>query len=414
MRNTINMVKEQQEPKLTAYCSQAKSLLDAFISGKDIYATIASIAYNIPYEQCLEFHPETHDYQPDGKKRRSTGKILVLGINYGMSVESIGQDLFAAEKDMPDEEKTKKAQEIFDAVMKGFPELKNAILGCQKMARELGYTETILGRRRHHPNMQLPEFEFKAEKGYINPDVDPLDPSTLKNKAEIPERIVKQLQKEFSSYKYYGQIVKRTKQLKDEGIRVINNRSKIAEASRQTWNAIVQGSAADLTKMAILKLCNDPEWIKIGGRLLCPVHDELIVEVPEEFKDEGEEILARCMCEAGSFMPFKLTCDVTTTYRWYGLETNAFDTYEKPDNLDNLSESNIKWIQACMFENEYILPVYKEADGSKPRGDAAHGVNGVWSDELAAAIADYRSTYQIKTDEEFIEHINNKVRRGIL
>ena len=331
-----------------------------------------------------------------------------------MSVESIGQDLFAADKDMPDEEKTKKAQQIFDSVMKGFPELQNAILGCQKMARELGYTETILGRRRHHPNMQLPEFEFKAEKGYVNPDVDPLDPSTLKNKSEIPERIVRQLEKEFKGYKYYGQIVKRTKQLKEENIRVINNRSKITEASRQTWNAIVQGRAADLTKMAMLKLCNVPRWNQIGGRLLCPVHDELIVEVPEEFKQEGEEILARCMCEAGSFMPFSLTCDVTTTYRWYGLEVDAFDTYEKPANLENLSESNIKWLQACLFENEYILPVYKEADGSKPRGDAAHGVNGKWSDELAAAIADYKSFYRIDTDEKFIDHINNKVRKGII
>ena len=54
-------------------------MIKTFQEGKDIYATIASIAFNVPYEQCLEFHPETHEYQPDGKERRSVAKVLVLG-----------------------------------------------------------------------------------------------------------------------------------------------------------------------------------------------------------------------------------------------------------------------------------------------------------------------------------------------
>ena len=54
-------------------------MLDAFIHGRDIYATIASIAFGVPYEECLEFHPQTHEYQPEGKQRRGVGKVLVLG-----------------------------------------------------------------------------------------------------------------------------------------------------------------------------------------------------------------------------------------------------------------------------------------------------------------------------------------------
>lgn len=158
-----------------------------------------------------------------------------------MSVQSIGQDLWANDDSMTDEEKTKKAQKIFDAVMTGFPQLRDAILGAQHKARTLGYTETILGRRRHHPDMQLPEFEFKAMSGYVNPDIDPLDASTLTNKADIPQRIVDQLTKEFKSYKYYGQIVKRTKELYEQKIKVTNNQHKISEASRQVWNAVIQG-----------------------------------------------------------------------------------------------------------------------------------------------------------------------------
>jgi len=69
----------QQEPKITAYVSQDKKMIDAFQHDRDIYATIASLAFNLPYEQCLEFHPETHEYQPDGKARRGEAKTIVLG-----------------------------------------------------------------------------------------------------------------------------------------------------------------------------------------------------------------------------------------------------------------------------------------------------------------------------------------------
>lgn len=54
-------------------------MIDTFKNGRDIYATIASIAFGYPYEECLEFHPETHEYQPDGKLRRTRAKPLVLG-----------------------------------------------------------------------------------------------------------------------------------------------------------------------------------------------------------------------------------------------------------------------------------------------------------------------------------------------
>lgn len=54
-------------------------MIQAFKDGKDIYASIASVAFGVPYEKCLEFHPETHEYQKDGKKRRGEAKTIVLG-----------------------------------------------------------------------------------------------------------------------------------------------------------------------------------------------------------------------------------------------------------------------------------------------------------------------------------------------
>lgn len=396
--------------------SQTPALIQAYKDGKDFYATIASLAFQVPYENCLEFHPVTHEYQPEGKQRRSVSKVLVLGLNYGMSVASIGQDIYGGDDSIPDDEKTKKAQEVFDAVMTGFPELNNAIKATQYKARTLGYTETMTGRRRYHPDMQLPYFEFKPMDGYTNPDIDPLDPDTLKNREQIPQRIVDQLTKELSGYKYRGQVYKRIRQLKEEHIEVIDNTSKIEEASRKCWNAVVQGSAADLTKMAILKLSNNPEWRKIHGTFLCPVHDELIVEVPYVYRHEGAAILKESMEQAGAFLPFTISCDIEQTFRWYGLSVKDIEQFSKPTSLDwdSMSESNVSWIQCMLNEVEYILPVYKAADGSKPIGIGARGVNGVVSEELKQCCSDWMRKNNVISDTEFLDKIEQKVLYGAI
>lgn len=397
----------QQEPKLTAFVGDIKEMCEGFANGKDAYALIASVSFNMPYEKCLEFHPETHEYQPDGKARRSEAKSILLGVLYGRSIPSIADQLYGKRDDMTDEQKQKAAQKVFDAVMNAFPGLRNLMINTQKHSSQYGYTETILGRRRHLPDMQLPEFEFKAMKGYVNPDVDPLDVNTLENRDEIPKHVIDDLKKEFSRYKYYGQIAKRTKQLYEEDhIRVINNRPKINDATRQCVNSVVQGSAADLTKMAILNLCNNKRWQEIGGRLLVPVHDELITEVPEQYAEEGAKILSDCMCGAASFMPFPITCDVETSYRWYGMEYPC--PYPKPESLTDYNSDDIKWIQYHLVEMEYKLPVYKDENGEKPRGDAAKGVNGVESPEMKSYIEDYIKSRHISSDD-FIDYIEKEV-----
>lgn len=231
-----------QEPRITAYVSQDPKMIQAFKENKDIYGSIASVAYNIPYEQCLEFHPETGEYQPEGKKRRTEAKSIVLGICYGRSTITIAEQLFGGDASMSDEEKQKKAQNVYDSVLNAFPNLRQAMLDAQNSARTNGYVETILGRRRHLPDMTLPEFEFVPREGYVNPDIDPLNPATLHNRSAIPARIIKQLQAEFKQYKYFGQIAKRTKELYEkDNIRVINNRAKITDATRQCLNSVIQG-----------------------------------------------------------------------------------------------------------------------------------------------------------------------------
>ena len=397
-----------QEPRLTAFIANEKSMIKAFQTNRDVYATIASLSFNLPYERCLEFHPETHEYQADGYERRSEAKRILLGITYGRSVPSIAEQLYGKRKDMTDDEKVESAQKIYDSVLNAFPNIKKIMIATQNHARKYGYTETILGRRRHLPDMQLPEYDFKPLDGYVNPDIDPLDPKTLENKDDIPVRIKKALYQEMMSIKNFGKRAKRMRELHDRyHIQVINNRSKIARATRQCLNAVVQGSASDQTKLAMIRLESNEEWQKIGGRLLIPVHDELIAEVPLEHYKRGGELLSQMMCEAADFLPFPSKCDVTTSLRWKGMEYPC--PYPKPKNLTDLSEDEVKWVQYHLCECEYILPVYKDENGDKPKGDAAVGVNGVVSEEYLQAVELCKQEMHATSDEEFIEKVEHYV-----
>ena len=401
----------QQEPRLTAFLGNDQKMIQSFLDGKDIYASIASAAFNMPYEKCLEFHPETHEYQPDGKARRSEAKTILLGVTYGRSIPSIAEQLYGHRDDMTEDEKIKGAQRVYDAVMNSFSGLRDLMFYSQKFAKEHGYVETMLGRRRHLPDMMLPEFQFEALPGYVNPDIDPLDISTLSNQASIPERIVRSLEKEFSNYKYFGQIARRTKELREKNIRVINNRSKINDAIRQCVNSRVQGSAADMTKIALLNLANSEEFRKIGARILVPVHDEILVEVPEENAEIGAKLLAELMSKAGDFLPFTISCDVEVSYRWYGMEYPCpyKEPMNVPESLKDMTEDEVKWIQYHLVECEVELPILKDSEGNKPVGDAAHGVNGVVTPELLSAIDAYITDYQLQR-VDFISHIKNRVQ----
>ena len=306
----------------------------AFAEGKDIYATIASIAFHKPYEECLEFHPETGEYQPDGKKRRNEAKTVVLGICYGRSVPSIGQQLFGNNDDMADEEKTKNAQEVYDSVLRAFPNLKMLMQQAQAFAHKYGYVETILGRRRHLPDMMLEEFEFIPLPGYVNPDIDPLDLTSLEGDTGIPQRRIDELKKEFSKYKYYGQIAKRTKELYEkESIKVVNNRPKINDAKRQCVNC-VDIETEILTKSG----WKTYDQIKEGEDIL-----SYSLETNEIVEDKVKKIISELNEDEG--------------FEVYHLYTNNFDakcTLNHRWVMRNFDTDNVRF-----YETEHILKFHR-------------------------------------------------------
>lgn len=170
-------------------------------------------------------------------------------------------------------------------------------------------------------------------------------------------------------------------------------------------------SAAEQTKMAMLMIESNEEWKAIGGRLLLPVHDELIAEVPIENYKRGAELLSQMMCDAANFLPFDSKCDVEITYRWYGLSYPC--KYPQPESLSDLSDDERKWVQYHLFEAGYQLPNVPHEDGSDLRGDEAMGISGKVTDEYEAAIQSYMNRYNIKEDD-FINHIHTLVHTGRL
>lgn len=283
----------QQEPRVLAFMSQDENMIAEYAKGTDIYAWIASIVFHVDYTECKEFRPDGTK-NPEGKKRRDKIKAIVLGIMYGKGAKNIGIDLGISKKE---------AQGIIDTLFEKFPKVKKFIDDSQQHARDYGFVETAYGRKCRLPDMQLLQFEFHM----------------LNSDEEVPEYVVHtysaMLAKTFST-KEKNKIKAKAKA---EGIHIKDNGGFIAQAERQCVNSIIQGSAADITKKAMIVLANDLKLMNWGYRMLMTVHDEIIGECPIEYAKQASERVSLLMigsCSDRITVPMKT--DIEVTDRWYG------------------------------------------------------------------------------------------------
>lgn len=195
------------------------------------------------------------------------------------------------------------------------------------MARKYGYVTTVWGRRRQLPDMQLPYFEFSYKDGVV-PDFDPLSDSDDDYSTEVPEEIVADLTKKLLNCWGYKKKEELKEKIRAQGINVKDNTSFIAQAQRQCVNARVQGSAADLTKLAQIELANNEELKSLGFKMLIPVHDEIIGECPIENARRCAELMSYCMKHAGKDLCVPLSCDVDIFKSWYGEHISIDDLPE--------------------------------------------------------------------------------------
>ena len=103
-----------------------------------------------------------------------------------------------------------------------------------------------------------------------------------------------------------------------QGILIEDNGYWIAESERQVVNSIVQGSAADMTKRAMVALYRNEELNRLGFRLLMSVHDENIGECPKENVKRVTELLSEIMIAANNKCCVKMKCDAEVSEVWYG------------------------------------------------------------------------------------------------
>lgn len=300
----------QQEPRSLAHMSGDEHFQSAYKEGKDIYAWCASMVYHVDYEECKEFRPDG-SVNPEGKKRRSSMKSVILGLMYGRGASAIAEQLNISMQE---------AKGIIDAFNDAFPKVKEYTDFLQHQAATEGYVQTAYGRKRRLPDMMLPDYEFKVSDPTKLASFDPLDfAGNNSGNGEIPEDRKQYFTQKMNKAWGFSQKAKIKDEAAAEGIQIIDNGGKKADASRQCLNSVIQGSAADITKRAMIDIYNDDELNALQFKMLIPVHDEIIGECPKEnakrCAERLEEVMINC-CKDVIKTP--MACDTEICERWYG------------------------------------------------------------------------------------------------
>lgn len=150
---------------------------------------------------------------------------------------------------------TEWADNLIANFYKSFPKVNQVRLKVEKQAEEYGYVCTVEGRKRRLPDMQLSDHD---------------------------------------DYRYQ-------------------------EAHRQSLNAVIQGSSADIMKLSMIALYRDPKYKELDMHMIITVHDELICEVPEENVKEGALLLENTMKKVGhSITGLPMSVDAEVNDYWYG------------------------------------------------------------------------------------------------
>ncbi len=213
----------QIEMRIMAHLSEDEGLLKAFHEGEDLHSTVASQVFGVPIKSV------------DPEMRRQI-KAMSYGLAYGLSSFGLAQQLDIAPAE---------ASALMGRYFERFGGIQDYLKEVVKVARERGYTETILGRRRYLPDLNH------------------------------------------------------------------ENRQRREVAERAALNAPIQGSAADIIKVAMLNVARALKTGDFKSRLLLQVHDELIFEVAEGEHQRLEELVRR---EMGSAYPLKAPLDVNVGF----------------------------------------------------------------------------------------------------
>lgn len=200
----------QIELRIMAAFSKDESMLDAFNNGLDVHKATAAKVFHVPLEEV------TSDM-------RRKAKTVNFGIIYGVSAFGLAAQLAISRTE---------AKEIIDQYFVEFPKVKTFMDQSITDARENGYVETVLGRRRYLRDILSANMN---ERGF---------------------------------------------------------------AERNAINAPIQGSAADMIKVAMVQIQDFLERENLKSKMILTVHDELVFDAHKDEVDYLKTQINKIMCEA--------------------------------------------------------------------------------------------------------------------
>lgn len=217
----------QIELRIIAALSEEKNMIEAFKKGEDIHASTASKVFNVPIGEVT-------------REQRGNAKTVNFGIIYGVSAFGLSNqtDLSRTE-----------AKELIDTYYKTYPKLRDYISNQIDFARENGYVQTVMGRRRY---------------------------------------------------------------LKD-----INAGNAVVRgaAERNAVNAPIQGSAADIIKIAMINIHEKLEEGEYKSKMLLQVHDELVFDIYKPELKSVQELIKSEM-ESAYELAVPLVVDLGIGNNW--------------------------------------------------------------------------------------------------
>ncbi len=218
----------QIEMRIMAHLSEDADLIAAFKSGEDFHTVTASKVFSVPAEEV-------------DTELRARIKAMNYGLAYGLSPYGLSAQLKIS---------TSEAQGLMDDYFSRFGGVRDYLRGLVDEARQTGFTETILGRRRYLPDL------------------------------------------------------------------VSDNRQRREMAERMALNAPIQGSAADIIKVAMLNVESAIDAAGLGSRMLLQVHDELVFEVAPGELEQMETLVREQMASAAD-MTVSLDVSVGIGKTWH-------------------------------------------------------------------------------------------------
>ena len=221
----------QIELRIIASLSNEENMINAFKKNEDIHASTASAVFNVPINQV-------------SKEQRSNAKVVNFGIIYGVSAFGLSNQTKLNRTE---------SKELIEKYFEKYPKLKQYINNQISFARNNGYVETVLGRRRY---------------------------------------------------------------LKD-----INSQNSVVRgaAERNAINAPVQGSAADIIKIAMINIQKKLSKGNYKSKMLLQIHDELVFDV---FKPELNEMIELTKNEMEKAFEINVPLSVDLNYGLNWLEAH--------------------------------------------------------------------------------------------